>query len=115
MNKFTSDMEVLINEGVFEANNGNIRFVFRYGNRLKGTIDNMGLNERAYNCLRRNGIFNIEGISENWNSLGKLNGMGKKSVKEIKNRYLEYYYGLLNNEEERKQFWRDTLKATIEM
>lgn len=115
MGNFRRDLEFMINEGQFVSNGNKVRFIFKYADRLKGSIDLLDLNTRAYNCLRRNRIDTIEKISERWNELYKLKGGGDTTVKEVKNKYVEYYYSTLDNGEERKDFWRDTITATIDM
>ena len=115
MTNFQRDLEILINEGVFAGKNGKIRFVFRYSNRLRGEIENLDLSARGYNSMRRVGIDTIEKITEKWDKLGIIKNMGVKTTKEIKNKYLAFYYDQLRSDEERKQFWRDTIMATIEM
>lgn len=114
MTRFKKDLEVLINEGFIAPSNNSIRFVFKYSNRFKGDISFLGLSDRSYNCLRRNKISDISLIDSMWENLYNLKGAGIKTVKEIKNKYVEYYYNLLN-EEEKKDFWTDTIKATVEM
>lgn len=114
MTDFRTDLEILINEGCIAPKGKSLRFVFNHADRLTGSLENLGLSERAYNCLRRSNIDDIEGVSEKWDTLGRMKNCGAKTVKEIKNKYLAFYYDMLN-EEERKQFWRDSIAATIEM
>lgn len=115
MTNFQRDLEVLINEGVIASKNGVIRFVFRYSNRLKGDIANLDLSTRGYNSMRRVGIDNLEKLAEKWDELGRVKNTGVKTIKEIKNKYLAFYYDQLKNDEERKEFWKDTIIGTIEM
>ena len=112
MNRFQRDMETLINEGFLVANNGKIRFIFRY--KPKAEVAALDLGERAYNCVRRKGLHTVEAIGDTFEDLWRIKGAGAKTIKEIKNKYLAYYYGELN-EEEKKQFWRDTIEATMNM
>lgn len=114
MTDFQRDLEVLINEGVIAPNGKQIRFVFKYGNRFKGELELLGLNDRSYNCLRRNKINDISEISERWNELKKLRNAGTKTIKEVKNKYIAYYYDTLSDEE-KKEFWIDTITATANM
>ena len=111
MANFSTDITVMINEGVLVPKCGRIRFVYNKSGVLEGDLDNLGLSERAYNCARRGKIMTIEDIGKRWNELGRLRGAGVKTVKEIKNKYVSYYYNRLNDEE-RKQFWRDVVEAT---
>ena len=115
MNNFQRDLEYLIDEGAIAPNGKNVRFVFRYPNRLKGELGILGLNDRSYNCCRRNKINKIEDITARWNELGRMRNAGQKRVKEVKNKYVQYYYSTLDNAEERAEFWRDTINGTIGM
>lgn len=115
MTKFHKDLEVLINEGVIAPNGKQIRFVFKYGNRLKGDLELLNLTDRSYNCLRRNGLHDIKDVANKWDSLMQLKHAGAKSVKDIRNKFLAYYYETLDCDEERKEFWIDTITATVNM
>ena len=115
MTDFKRDLEILINEGVIAPNHNRIRFVFRYSKRFKGSLEGLDLSERAYNCLRRANIDDISKVADKWDDLGRIKNAGVKTVKEVKNKYIAYYYGTLDCEEARKEFWQDTIKATIEM
>lgn len=115
MTRFQKDLEKLINEGIIKPNNKQIRFVFKYGNRFKGDLELLNLTDRSYNCLRRNGLHNIKDVADKWDNLKQLKQMGSKSVKDIRNSFLAYYYETLDCDEERKQFWTDTITATENM
>lgn len=115
MSNFKKDLETLIDNGIIEPNHMKIRFVFKYGNRFKGDLRNLDLSERGYNCLRRAKIDDISQIDAKWDDLKTIKSAGVKTVKEIKNKYIEYYYDTLDCEEDRKEFWRDTIIATMEM
>ena len=114
MTYFQRDLEYLINEGVFASKRGQVRFVFHNRNILKGELELLNLDERAYNTLRRNKIDTIEQVTEKFDDIFRLKGAGKKVVKEVKNAYLQYYYAMLNPEE-REQFWKDSIEATAIM
>ena len=114
MTYFQRDLEYLINEGVFASKRGQVRFVFHNRNILKGELELLNLDERAYNTLRRNKIDTIEQVTEKFDDIFRLKGAGKKVVKEVKNAYLQYYYAMLNPEE-REQFWNDSIEATAIM
>lgn len=115
MTDFQRDIETIIQNGGLVAKNGKIRFWFRNGNILTGDIDKLDLSTRAYNSLKRAHINRIEDIHERWDELGVLRNLGAKSVKEVKNKYVAYYYDSLKTDEERKQFWLDTYDATNAM
>ena len=109
MTDFQRDLEVIINE-VGIKNNGNIRFFMRHMERMKDGIEYLGLSDRAYNAMRRNNINTIQDITNKFDQL-KVKGAGEKVIKEVRNKYFQYYYSQLN-EEERKEFWRDTIRET---
>ena len=111
MADFKKDLSTLIKNGALIPNNGTIRFVFRYKDKFNDNIDELNLGERAYNCLRRAKIDTIENVGEHWDNLGEIKQCGLKSVKEIKNKYLSFYYNSLNKDK-RMEFWKDTIKAT---
>lgn len=110
MTDFQRDMEVIMGNVEF-INNGTIRFQMNHMDRMVGELDNLTLSDRASNALHRNGIHTIERLTEKM-GMYHAKGVGAKSIKEIKNAYMSYYYDQLNDEE-RKQFWRDTYEATL--
>ena len=114
MTDFQRDMEMLIDNGIIIPNGKKIRFVFRYPNRLKGGLEELGLNDRSYNCCRRSKINTIEDVTERWDTLSRMKGAGSKTVAEVKNKYVQFYYSTLDNADERAEFWRDTIKGTLE-
>ena len=112
MTDFQKDMETLINNDVLVGKRNKIRFVFRHEDRIDRDIDELLLSTRSYNCLRRAGITCIKEVGDNWNNLNKMKVTGKKTVKEIKNAYMSYYYDNLDKKE-KEQFWIDTIEATL--
>ncbi len=106
------DLEILINNGSLIPINGTIRFVFRNNNIFNKDIDELDLSVRARNCLKRNHIMTITDIGDHWDELHRIKNMGVKTIKEIKNKYIDYYYNSLINDNERKVFLDDTIKAT---
>ena len=114
MKNFKDDFNTMVTNGIITPNKGMIRFKFRYASKLKGGIELLDLNVRAYNSLKRSGINTIEDIDKKWDDLSRLRNAGVKTVKEVKNKFIIYYYNSLDDNE-KKQFWADTAKATIEM
>jgi len=112
-NDFMRDFEVVVSNVDF-INNGTIRFQFNHMEKVNESLDSLEIGERAYNALRRNKIHDIPTLVSRMNNLNGVKGAGKKIIKEIKNEFLRYYYSKLS-EEERKQFWRDTYEATLEL
>ena len=114
MTDFQRDIEYLIDNGMLAAKRGQIRFVFRYSNRFKVVLEELDLSTRAHNCLKRAKINYINEIGDKWDTLNRIKNSGVTTVKEIRNKYLWFYYDRLD-EDERKQFWRDTIEATYIM
>lgn len=112
MKNFKEDLEMLINEEILIPKKGIIRFVFRYNNIFKQEINFLDLSTRAYNSLRRANVNTIEQIGDAWDKLGNLRNTGKTTVKEVKNKYIAYYYNSLDTEEKRNEFWVDVIEAT---
>ena len=111
---FQRDLEVLINEGVFAAKGNRIRFIFRHPERFEADIKELDLSSRAYHCLKRGKYDHIKDIDRDWDNLSKIRNSGTKTVKEIRNRFLQWYYDTLSDEE-KAEFWRDTVEATMNM
>lgn len=109
--KFKKDCEKLITNGVLVPKNGVIRFIFKNNNVFNASIDELDLSVRASNCLKRSHIMTINDIGNMWENLHVIKNMGQKTVKEIKNKYIKYYYNNLSVNE-REEFWADTIKAT---
>jgi DNA-directed RNA polymerase alpha subunit len=73
------------------------------------SIDVLDMSVRATNSLKRSGVKTFGQLVEC--DLRKLRGCGKNTIKEINTRFISYVYDLYNDEQ-RKQFWRDTIDAT---
>ena len=114
MRDFQRDLEILINEGVIAAKDKKIRFIMKHSDRMNGDIKLLDLNDRAYNRMAQNGIRTLEKLYNRFDDIQNIRGAGVKVVKEVKTAYISYYYDQLNDEE-RKEFWRDTINATIKM
>ena len=112
MTDFQKDMEILINNDVLVGKRNKIRFVFRHEDRIDKDIDELLLSTRSYNCLRRAGITCIKELGDRWDKLSRIKTGGHKTIKEIKNAYMSYYYDNLDKKE-KEQFWLDTIEATL--
>jgi DNA-directed RNA polymerase alpha subunit len=114
MTDFIRDMEI-ITSNVDIVNNGTIRFIMRYRSRIDDkAIGELNLKQRSENVLLRGGIKTIGAIFNNKERLAGLRGSGKVTVKNVLTAAMSYYYDQLNAEE-RKEFWRDTVEATMEL
>lgn len=110
-NTFQKDLTNLFNNGIFDTKD-EIKFHCRYGSRIKGSLDYLELGARADHALRRCKIHTIEQVADAWNDLEKIRSLGKKTIAEIHEKLIEFYYSTLT-EEERSEFWVDTVKATM--
>ena len=108
---FERDLITILTYTEFNHDN-HIRFVLRHADRLKGDVSQMDLSERANNALHRARLGTFEELRPRINdSHFKVRQAGVKTIKEVKNKYLRYYYDTLNDME-REEFWRDSINAT---
>ncbi len=64
---------------------------------LSTPIENLDLTVRSYNCLKRQGIQTIQELTERpKNEIEKIRNLGKKSLREINKKLLEYGLKLKN-------------------
>ena len=113
MTDFTRDLNVIV-QNVEINHKGRIRFPMRHFDRIADrSVKEMSLGTRAENALGRNGFKTFNDIAKRINKLN-ARGAGVKTIKEVKNAYMSYYYDNLN-ETERKDFWRDVVEATENM
>ena len=73
--------------------------------RIKGNkefwetpIDALDLSQRPFGALKRAKINTIEELTNQWNRLHKIQNLGDKSEKEIRNKFIEYYLEVSNTE-----------------
>ena len=110
-NNFQKDLTNLFNNGIFDTKT-EIKFYCRYGSRIKGNIENLELGTRSSNALHRYGFTTVEQVSDAWDDLNKIRCLGVKTIAEIHEKLIEFYYSTLT-EEEKSEFWVDTVKATM--
>ena len=105
MTAFKRDLELIIEEVGFVTDPivFNVKKLSRIGD--KG-IEELDINPRAYNGLKRNRINTINDVVDRWDSLNNLKSIGVGTIKVIKNAVLSCYYDRLDSKE-RVQFWRD--------
>lgn len=112
MGTFKRDFEALL-EKVDITNNGTIRFPMKHIGKMKGSVKALDLSERARNALMRNGIVTLDILTEKFENLGGGKGVGKKTIKEIKNAYMDYYYSvILDCPADRREFWAEVIMET---
>lgn len=114
MTDFQRDFEVILNN-TDVINNGNIRFVMKHRSRIDSEpIATLELKQRSENVLLRNGVKTVKQLFDNLYRLKGMRGSGANTVKNVNTTLMSYYYDQLDDEE-KKEFWRDTVEATIEM
>lgn len=106
MREFQRDLEVIAQNANVEANVLTFHF-HNYDVMAKRPIEDLGMECRAFNGLKRNGINTIGEIIDKWDTLNKLRYVGATTIKAIKNAVVAFYYDTLDTEE-KKQFWRET-------
>lgn len=74
-------------------------------------VDSLNLSVRAENCLKRTGVKTFGQLTKT--NLHKIRGAGIGTIKEINTKLLSYMYDTYTDEQ-RQQFWRDSIKATEE-
>ena len=79
------------------ASDGNVRFpIIEKSSFMEKSIDELDLNVRAYNALRRNGIKTVSEILDNIDTLPKIRGCGRKTVNDILYKVCCNYYSTLD-------------------
>ena len=73
--------------------------------RIKGNkefwetpIDALDLSQRPFGALKRVRINTIEELTNRWNQLDKIQNLGIKSEREIRNKLIGYYLDVANDE-----------------
>lgn len=110
MTDFIRDLQII-------RENANIpayqRYKFIINNFKPDTsVDVLDLSVRAENSLRRSGVTNFEQLRHC--NLKKIRGCGTGTIKEVWTKFMSYHYDRMNDEQ-RKQFWKDTIAATETM
>lgn len=84
-----------------------IQFPISLNQEMEGAdIEHFVETARAANALRRNKIHTAKSVLEMFDQLDCIRNLGIKSVKEVKNGFLNWYYGSLE-ETKVKEFWND--------
>ena len=55
------------------------------------SIEVLDLNNRAFNGLKRGGINTLEELTDRWHTLENIRMMGIGTIKEIRNKFIDYY------------------------
>lgn len=75
-------------------------------------VETLDLSVRAENALKRSGVKTFAQLNEC--NLVKIRGCGKGTIKEIRTKFISYFYDKMTDAQ-RKQFWKDTYEATAQM
>lgn len=73
-------------------------------------IEYLNLETRSNNVLRRYHVNDMGDLMDHFKDLAKYRNCGKNSVKEIKEKFLQFWYERLS-ENQVKMFWEDFAKA----
>lgn len=107
MDNFEIDLMVLVNEG-FRFKTGKA-IQFKLFNVDDVPIDEIPLNNRAFNALKRNKYETVGQVVDNMWKLPKANSVGTKTLKEIKNSILRFAYNRMDDNQKR-QFWMEVME-----
>lgn len=78
---------------------GNVRFPITENKEFLGTyIEDIDLDGRSYNALKRGGFHTIEDIISNLEQLSRIKNCGTKSINRIMYKICVYYYEGLTEE-----------------
>lgn len=109
MTDFQRDLEVVVSETEL-VNNGKLKFVMNHF-PADALVSELDLSTRGKNALFRSGIKTFGQLIKT--NLSSLRNIGKGTVKDINLKMMSYYYDGLTDDQKR-QFWRETLVATAE-
>ena len=73
-------------------------------------IDDLFLETRSSNVLKRNKVHSMKDLTENWDRIHKMKNCGVTSIKEIKNHFMQVWYESLTADE-RVEFWEEFIEA----
>lgn len=66
------------------------------------SIEALDLNTRGFNALMRAKITTLDELTDKWNLLEKMHGMGTLTIKQIRNAFIKYYIDtVLDNDEDK--------------
>lgn len=106
MSEFEQDLMKLVNEG-FRFKGSNLHCKLKgISNRL---IDEPELPTKAYNWARRKEIKTIGEFIENITAFANSRGIGEKTLKDTKNKILQFAYEKMN-QTNRQEFWKSILE-----
>ena len=96
---------VLVNSNINRKQN--LNFPLAFSKEFKYLpIDDMNLSARASNVLKRYKVFTMQDLMDNMSNLYKYRNCGVGTVKEIKNRFLQFWYENID-EKLRTEFWEE--------
>ena len=112
MTDFQRDLDYITSE-LEIINNGKLKFVMK---KLKvdTPIRELDLDTRGLNALLRAKIDTVGELIERVADVRKIRGVGMTVIKRIHTGFMSWYYDSLNTEE-REEFWRDSIMATVEL
>lgn len=75
-------------------------------------IEALDLTQRGFNALKRGGINTLDQLTDRWAYLEKINALGKLTIKQVKNAFINYYIEtVLGEDEDKVEEFLDSLAA----
>ena len=111
MSNFAKDLEQVVTKTGIDFG-GKLRLKFPNFKADLG-IECLDLSERSKNGLFRQKITTMGNLLEKLDSLNNVWGLGKKSIKEIKTRFTEFWYNKLTAEQ-KLEMWAFAICETAE-
>lgn len=95
------------------AQEGKVKFpVIQNKEFMEMHIDEMDLDQRSINVLKRSGVFTIKDIIKNLNLIQNVKGCGNKTVSRIMYKICSCYYSELT-ETEKNKYLMEIIKLNI--
>ena len=95
------------------AQEGKVKFpVIQHKEFMEMLVDEMDLDQRSVNVLKRSGSFTIQDVLKNLNLIQDMKGCGTKTVSRIMYKICSCYYSQLT-ETEKKKYLMEIIKLNI--
>lgn len=87
-----------------------IKFPIKMNSDLRSRgIGYLDLNKRSVNVLAKIEVKDMQGIIDNFDTIKDIKGAGVAVVKDIKNKFIQWWYERLE-EKEMKAFWKEFVR-----
>ena len=107
---FKKDLELVLStqKGGTELNNIKFPLFFEEG-FMERNIESFVTDQRGFNSLKRNNVGTIAEFVDKFDELGELRNVGVRTVRMLKQGFLQYWYSTLTQSEV-KAFWQSFCK-----